>query len=411
MAAPDLPSLIRAELAGHAWWVIYLRYGCAAAVILCTMIVTQNMGAKLEAAPLYGIAGALVAANLLYGIHLSSTAQRMGVVSSVMAARSLGPANRGGPVSPDPTPAFLGRGDESTHGVVHRADPPVRVPALRAGHVRVRRTGDGPVCRHGRAGVPPGHSPRPCSRPLSPDGLSQCVVPGGSCGRVSAGDQPGGDPQSSGQRPIARVPSMMAAAVLWGLTVAAQPGDVGPSSPTAPLVEERLEAVRKAPTDPRARLQLGVAYAQAEEYDLAMAELVETINLNPENRDNLSARANYHLGLVLLAIDRAGLALNAFREALRLGWKDAAVYLALGQALTGQGKFEEAIAQYDEALRLAPGAIEAHAGLGLALEGSGRVDEAIAQYELYLQSASGADQHSVEAIAQRLEKLKERRKM
>ena len=170
---------------------------------------------------------------------------------------------------------------------------------------------------------------------------------------------------------------MMAAAVLWGLTVAARPGDVGPSSPTAPIVEERLEAVRKAPTDSRARLELGVAYAQAEEYDLAMAELVEAIKLNPDNRDNLSARANYHLGLVLLAIDRAGLAVNAFREALRL----------------------------------APSAIEAHAGLGLALEGSGRVDEAIAQYELYLQSASGADQHSAEAIAQRLAKLKERRKM
>ena len=204
---------------------------------------------------------------------------------------------------------------------------------------------------------------------------------------------------------------MMAAAVLWGLTVAAQSGDAGPSPPAVPLVEERLEAVRKAPTDPRARLELGVAYAQAEEYDLAMAELVEAIKLNPENRDNLSARANYRLGLVLLAIDRAGLAVNAFRESLRLGWKDAAVYLALGQALTGQGKFEEAIAQYDEALRLAPGAIEAHAGLGLALEGAGRMDEAITQYELYLQSASGADEHSVEAIAQRLARLKERRKM
>jgi len=119
-------------------------------------------------------------------------------------------------------------------------------------------------------------------------------------------------------------------------------------------VEDRLEAVRKAPTDPRARLELAVAYAQAEEYDLAMAELVEAIKFNPENRDNLSARANYHLGLVLLAIDRAGLAVNALREALRLGWKDAAVHLALGQALTGQGKFEEAIAQYHEALRLAP---------------------------------------------------------
>src|SRR5207247_4278181 len=89
MAAPDLRSLIRAELAGHAWWVIYIRYCYAGAVVLCTMILTQDMGAKLEAAPLYGIAGALVAANLLYGIHLSSTAQRMGAVSSETAARSL----------------------------------------------------------------------------------------------------------------------------------------------------------------------------------------------------------------------------------------------------------------------------------------------------------------------------------
>src|SRR3989442_2556932 len=191
-------------------------------------------------------------------------------------------------------------------------------------------------------------------------------------------------------------------------------GGVPPPAGPASLVEDRLEAVRKAPTDPRARLELGVAYGQAEEYDLAMAELVEAIKLNPENHDNLSARANYHLGLVLLAIDRAGLAVNALREALRLGWKDAAVHLALGQALTGQGKFEEAIAAYHEALHLAPGAIEAHAGLGLALEGAGRVDEAIAQYELYLQSlqsASGADEHSVEAITQRLAKLKERRTM
>ena len=47
--------------------------------------------------------------------------------------------------------------------------------------------------------------------------------------------------------------------------------------------------------------------------------------------------------------------------------------------------------------------------MGLALEAAGRVDEAIAQYELYLQSAT--DDHSADAIKQRLAKLKERRKM
>jgi tetratricopeptide (TPR) repeat protein len=142
-----------------------------------------------------------------------------------------------------------------------------------------------------------------------------------------------------------------------------------------------------------------------------MAELIEAIQLDPDNRDNLAARANYHLGAVLLAVDRAALAINAFREALRLGWKDAGVYLALGQAHTSQGKFDEAIAQYREALRLAPDTVEAHAGLGLAYEASGRVDEAMTQYERYLRAAPATDDHGVEAIRQRLANLKERRKM
>lgn len=204
---------------------------------------------------------------------------------------------------------------------------------------------------------------------------------------------------------------MMAEALLCGMALVAQPGEAGPPPPGAPLVEERLAAVRRAPTDPRARLDLGLAYFQAEEYDFAMAELIEAIQLDPDNKDNLAARANYHLGVVLLAVDRAALAINAFREALRLGWKDAGLYLALGQALTSQGKFDEAIAQYREALRLAPGTAEAHAGLGLAYEASGRVDEAVSQYERYLQSVPATDDHGVEAIRQRLANLKERRKM
>ena len=232
MAAPDLSSLVRAELDGHAWWVIYLRYGCAIVVILCIPFLTQSMGVA-ETVPL---------------------------------------------------------------------------PAL-------------------------------------------------------------------------------------------------------PSFEERLEAVRKAPTDPRARLELGVAYAQTEEYDLAMAELVEAIKLNPENRDNLSAQANYHLGLVLLAIDRAGLAANAFREALRLGWKDVSVYLGLGQAFSKQGMFKEAALQYREALRLAPQLTGLHASLALMLEEAGLIDEAIVHYELYLQSAPAEAQHGIEVIRLRLATLKERRKM
>jgi hypothetical protein len=89
MNAPDVPSLIRADLARHAWWVIYLRYICAAAILLGTFILTRSMGARLDGEPLYGIAGALVLANVLYGIHLSRAARRTGGASPDAAARSL----------------------------------------------------------------------------------------------------------------------------------------------------------------------------------------------------------------------------------------------------------------------------------------------------------------------------------
>ena len=89
MMSPDLPSLIRADLARHAWWVICLRYICAAAVVLGTVMLTQSMGARLDGGPLYGIAGALVAANVLYGAHLRRAARRTGSMLPDAAARSL----------------------------------------------------------------------------------------------------------------------------------------------------------------------------------------------------------------------------------------------------------------------------------------------------------------------------------
>lgn len=176
-------------------------------------------------------------------------------------------------------------------------------------------------------------------------------------------------------------------------------------------VEKKMAAVRQLPADPRARLELGIAYYEADEYEFALSELVEAIKLNPDNLENLSGRANFHIGNVLLALDRASLAVDAYREALRLGWRQADVYVALGEALTSLGKFDDAMLQYREALEVSPTAFEAYAGLGLALEAAGRVDEAIAQYEQYLRSVPPTDEHGAEAIKGRLAKLKERRRM
>jgi tetratricopeptide (TPR) repeat protein len=176
-------------------------------------------------------------------------------------------------------------------------------------------------------------------------------------------------------------------------------------------VELQQKAVQKAPADPRARLELAMAYANAEEYEMAMSELIEAIRLNPENKDNLSGHANFHLGLVLSVLDRPSLAIKAYREALRLGLKHASVHTALGGALTAEGKFPEAIDEYQEALALEPDSFGAHSGLGLALEASGRLDEALLQYEAALRAAPLEDDHAVDAIRERLATLKERRQL
>ena len=89
MTAGDLPALIRTELPCQAWRVIYIRYLCAAAVVLGTIVLIHNMGATLNPVPPYGIAGALFAVNVLYSLHLVRAAKKTGRASPDAAGRSL----------------------------------------------------------------------------------------------------------------------------------------------------------------------------------------------------------------------------------------------------------------------------------------------------------------------------------
>jgi tetratricopeptide (TPR) repeat protein len=208
---------------------------------------------------------------------------------------------------------------------------------------------------------------------------------------------------------------MISSLLLWSALVVASPRALPPAEPLTQdisIVEERLEAVRKEPTDPRARLELGMAYAETEEYDFAMSELVEAIRLNPDNKENLTAQANFQLGIVLSTLDRPGLATKAYREAMRLGLREASVHTALGEALAAERQYEEAIGEYRAALTLSPNSFAARAGLALALEASGRPDEAITEFEAALQVAPPTnDDHAVGAIKQRLSMLKDRRRL
>jgi serine/threonine-protein kinase len=69
-----------------------------------------------------------------------------------------------------------------------------------------------------------------------------------------------------------------------------------------------------------------------------------------------------------------------FRRAIALGLKDGRVHYNLGNALYGQRKLGEAVAEYRRAVKLVPKAAIVHSNLALALDDQGKPRDAIAEY-------------------------------
>ncbi|WP_247887037.1 tetratricopeptide repeat protein [Azospirillum sp. SYSU D00513] len=96
--------------------------------------------------------------------------------------------------------------------------------------------------------------------------------------------------------------------------------------------------------------------------------------------DGTVADYHRHLGLVLLAMDRAEEAAACHGRALQLRPDHAEARFNLGVALAALGRKEQAAAQYAEAARLRPDFAEAHLNLGAVLQDLGRAGEAVASH-------------------------------
>ena len=86
------------------------------------------------------------------------------------------------------------------------------------------------------------------------------------------------------------------------------------------------------------------------------------------------------LGLVALQSNRAELAVDLIRRAVKLSPQFAGARYNLGNALRDQRQLPEAIAEYERALDLDPLLQDVYANLGNAYRALGQVDEAIAVY-------------------------------
>ncbi len=120
------------------------------------------------------------------------------------------------------------------------------------------------------------------------------------------------------------------------------------------------------PTSSAAWNNLGVALADAGEWERAAASLTEACRLDPKY-----ARSRYNLALTLNGMgDRQG-AIRESREAIWLDPKFAPASFNLGIALNETGDRPGAIAAYRDALALNPKFAAAHANLGLVLKQEG----------------------------------------
>jgi len=82
--------------------------------------------------------------------------------------------------------------------------------------------------------------------------------------------------------------------------------------------------------------------------------------------------------------DDIGVAIEMYREALKLDPNDPTALTGLGAALDESGELESAIDCYQKALKAAPDDVIAHSGLGVVYEKQGKIDAAGLEYRAAL---------------------------
>jgi tetratricopeptide (TPR) repeat protein len=105
------------------------------------------------------------------------------------------------------------------------------------------------------------------------------------------------------------------------------------------------------------------------------ARLLEMVRLDPGN-----PRLQNDLGMVLLAAEQAGPAVQHLQEAVRLKPDYLEAYTNLGSARQALNQPDEAMQCYRAALRVNPAYTPARTLLGHGLQTQGRTDEALAEY-------------------------------
>jgi tetratricopeptide (TPR) repeat protein len=129
---------------------------------------------------------------------------------------------------------------------------------------------------------------------------------------------------------------------------------------------------------------LGNVHLRERRLDLAMEEYREALRIRPGY-----AQAYCNIGMVLELSGKPDDAIAEYKTALRWDPGLAEAHHNLGRLLSTRGETAAAIAELEAALRSNPDLVEGHQNLGVALLAAGRKAEAIAEFRRALELRPG----------------------
>lgn len=127
-------------------------------------------------------------------------------------------------------------------------------------------------------------------------------------------------------------------------------------------------------------LQTGLSLIDQEQFESAILKLKEAIEIDPED----SASAHHYLGVAYANLDQKDLAMAAWIEVTRIAPYSNIAALshdALAVALTHLGRIADAIEQGRKAVEISPGDATMHVNLSTALMRAGRTGEGVSEME------------------------------
>jgi protein O-GlcNAc transferase len=140
------------------------------------------------------------------------------------------------------------------------------------------------------------------------------------------------------------------------------------------------ELLKVDPQNADALYLLGLIYCQNKKYDLAIASIEKSLQLNIEN-----PYAYFYLGNIFVEKNQIDKAISSYQKATQLSPDFVHAYNNLGNAFSEIGFFDEAICSYQAALDIDSTYAEASYNLGNAYQNNRDIDKAIECYHKALQ--------------------------